>query len=394
MRHTILAAALALAPLPVLADPAAISAGIAKDGIAATIETLAALPAPSPEEAFALAGLRFLGGVEAALQLRWQTGAAANWSELPILRLPIPDNPAARPLTGTDITDLLTHLDQDMEAARSALRTLGDADLGLEIALADLWFDINMNGRRDDGEAVADVAGLTLGLRGIGPGPVVRFDGSDAAWLSAYSHFLSAFANLALAYDPAPAVDRVIASSAAMKDLWGDTPPPNAWDYMFGQQVDRVAMVLQALAQAPDAARTQKAHDHLLAMITENRRFWALVEAETDNDREWVPNETQQSALGIMLPPGTGASWQAVLADAERMLKGELLVPHWRYGAEGGIDIARLFAEPPALDLVGMVQGEVFLPYARKGALISTESWDEFSRLVQGDAMLFAVFFN
>jgi hypothetical protein len=179
-----------------------------------------------------------------------------------------------------------------------------------------------------------------------------------------------------------------------MQALWGTTPLPNAMEMMFGRQVDRVAMILEALETPPDPSQTQAAHAHLLAMIAENRRFWSLVEAETDNDREWVPNDRQTSGLGLPVPPGTGTRWQAVLADAEGLLTGKLLVPHWRYGAEAGIDLQAMFLTPPAIDVVAFVQGEGLLPYARKGPRVSPDNWQQFERLMQGDAGLFAVFLN
>lgn len=394
MRAALTALCLTLAT-PALAD-LSLSSEIARNGLTPTAARLAALPSPTPQDRFALAGLRFLTGVQRALQLRWQTGVRADWSELPILRLPIPENPAPRPLTGADIAALFEGLAADMDAARAALP---DQDFALEIALNDLWFDIDGNGLRSEGESLSAVAGMTLaGAARFGfqpvQNPVIRFDTADAAWLSAYTHFLQGFAEAALAYNPAPAVDRILASSAAMQALWGTTPPPNALDMMFGRQVDRVAMILGALATRPDPALARSAHAHLLAMIADNRRFWALVEAETDNDREWVPNDRQQSGLGLPVPQGTGARWQAVLADAEGLLTGKLLIPHWRYGAEAGIDLSALFRNPPAIDPVAFVQGEGLLPYARKGPRVSPDNWLQFQRLVQGDAGLFAVFLN
>ena len=163
---------------------------------------------------------------------------------------------------------------------------------------------------------------------------------------------------------------------------------------MFGRQVDRVAIILHALATKPDPALAASAHDHLLATIRENRRFWSLVEVETDNDSEWIPNDRQVSGLGLNMPPGTGAHWQAILADAEAILTGQLLVPHWRYGAEAGIDVSLMFRDPPRVDLVAMVQGEGFLPYVRKGPQASAQSWREFENLVWGDSLLFAIFLN
>jgi hypothetical protein len=224
--------------------------------------------------------------------------------------------------------------------------------------------------------------------------PVIRFDTADAAWLTAYTHFLSGFVSTALAYDPEPAIQRVMDSSAAIYALWGDTPPPNALDMMFGRQVDRVAMVLFALSKTPDQTLALDAHGHFLSMIEENRRFWTLVGLEDDNDREWVPNDRQTSGLGLNVPPGTGERWQAVLADAEALLKGEALIPHWRFGAEAGINLKKAFENPPAVDLVTWIQGEGLLPYAEKGRRISADSWNDFERLVSGDAILFAVFLN
>jgi hypothetical protein len=391
--------ALALAML--LATPVAaetISEEIARAGLAPTEARLAALASPSNEDLFALAGLRFLGGIEQALQLRWKTGVKADWSELPVLRLPIPENPDAIPFQAADFTALIRNLDADMEASREALTRLGDKPFALPIRVADLWFDINANGARDPGESLAEVTGMALGGgRGMGvqvEDPVITFDTADAAWLAAYTHFLSGFSATALAYDPEPAIQRVIDSSQAIYGFWGTTPPHNAMDMMFGRQVDRAAMVLHALSRTPDKALAQDAYDHFLAMIQENRRFWALVALETDNTGEWVPNDTQTSGLGLRMPPGTGDRWQAVLADAEKLLKGEVLIPHWRFGAEAGINLKKAFENPPAIDLVTFIQGEGLLPYAEKGPQMSMQSWRDFEDFVQGDAMLFAVFLN
>jgi hypothetical protein len=391
-----LAFALALAAAPATAET--LSDEIGRTGLGTTEARLASLPSPTNEELFALAGLQFLGGIEAALQLRWQTGVQADWSELPILRLPIPENPGARPFAPADFTALLTGLDARMEESRAALTRLGDKPFALDIRLADLWFDINLNDTRDAGEDIGAVTGLTLGGgRMIGvqiEDPVITFDTADAAWLHAYTHFLSGFVSTARAYEPEPAIQRVLDSSRAIYALWGDTPPKNAMDMMFGRQVDRVAMILHALSGTPDRALAQDAHGHFLSMIQENRRFWSLVALEADNKDEWVPNENQASGMGIMMPPGTGERWQAVLADAEKLLTGEVLIPHWRFGAEAGINLRKMFEDPPPVDLITWIQGEGFLPYAEKGPQVSPASWNDFESLVQGDAMLFAVFLN
>ena len=78
---------------------------------------------------------------------------------------------------------------------------LGDKPFALEIVLGDLWFDINANGAQDEGEDIGSVTGLTLGGgRMIGVDmidPAITFDTADAAWLAAYTHFLSGFTSTA-----------------------------------------------------------------------------------------------------------------------------------------------------------------------------------------------------
>ena len=49
---------------------------------------------------------------------------------------------------------------------------------------------------------------------------------------------------------------------------------------------------------------------------------------------------------------------------------------------------------PAPLDLVTVIQGEGLLPFAEKGERASPFAWNEFTRVVEGDAMLFALFLN
>jgi hypothetical protein len=77
-----------------------------------------------------------------------------------------------------------------------------------------------------------------------------------------------------------------------------------------------------------------------------------------------------------------------------RPWEGRLLVPHWRMGAEAGLNLKKMFENPPAIDIITFVQGEGLLPYAEKGTRVTATSWRDFESFMQGDAMLFAVFLN
>jgi len=401
------AALILLAAGPVGAETA-VSQAIARNGIAATLHQIESLDRPyTPAERFALAGLRFLSGIETALQLEWRTGmdqaltGPGTTLDLPILRLPLPPNPAPDPFTGALVTQLFADLDTGMEAARKDLATLPEGtDFALEIAFADLWFDVNANGARDGGEYAATLLGPQLMGRQWAerdpalPLPVIRFDTADAAWLAAYTHLLSGLSNAILAYDPAASIDRVLAARVAL----GVLPPAPGREYDFegavGQFMDGLAMVEGAVNQPPDAGRARAAKAQFLAMIDQNRRFWTLVAQETDNDREWVPGEGQTSALGLDLPQGTGDSWQAVLADAEALLTGRLLIPYWR-GAEGqGLNLGRMFDDPRPVSISGWLQGWAAVPYFEKGPVVSDQNLRRFEEMMLGNAGLMAVFLN
>ena len=387
------ALALTLAAGPAAAD---LSADIAANGLAATEAALAG--ASSDADRMALAGVRFLRGVERALQTRWTHGIAAERTEIPVLRLPIPPNPAPAPFTPAVIPAMFAALQADMEGTRAALTPLPDGDWGVTLRLGDLWFDIDGNGARGRGEGLIEVAGRALaGLGRVERAPrgvAVRFDAADAAWLLAYTHLLTAVTNAALAYDLETAIAGVAANRARLDAIYTAGQPVNALNALFGTQADRLLVLWRMLAQTPDAARAQAVRADILAMVAANRTFWTRVAAETDDADEWVPNEAQTSALGIALPPGTADAWQAVLADAEALMTGARLMPHWRLGGGAGINLARFLDAPAPIDPVEWAHGAGALPWAEPGPRVTPESWQAFARLVRGDTLMFVLFLN
>lgn len=391
---------LALAATTARADTA-LSDRVAAEGLRATEAALAALPTPSPSDRFALGGVRFLAGIERALQLRYRVGLSEGMavaSGLPVLRLPIGENPAPKPFQPAMIDDLFRGVGSDMAGAIEALAGIRDTDeAAVEIDTADLWFDIDGDGARAPGEGVMEVAGWALS-GGFGmevPSTTIRFDTADGAWLSAYAHLLSAVSDAILAVGPSEAIGRVLEARTSFEAL--GLPPPQ-YDFLFGndmaQTADLVAMFVMAVEGQPDPERTRALRDHLLATVQDNRRFWTLVAREGDNDREWIPNKRQQSATGLPFPPDTGARWLAVLSDAEAVLRGDLLIPFWRVGPGAGLDLNAFLENPPELDVAGMIQGSTFAPYLKAGRLADGRNLMIFEQLVQGDSALYAVMLN
>lgn len=400
MRHIFIALCLSTTPAALNAET--LSAEIGRAGLAPTEARLAALPSPTDEERFALGGVRFLRAIEISFQIRWQNGMTDRTGMLPLLRLPVPDNPAPAPFDAGAVAEIFRQAETTLTGAHQVLETIPDtADFGLTVNLADLWFDVNGNATRDPEEGLLDIAGpALLGWQWTQrdpatPAPVIRFDVADAAWLAAYAHGLQAISQVVLAYDPTEPVARILATRARLQEH-GPLPP----DMLFGSQnggldsFDMIALALATLNQQPDAARMVAARDNLLAAVGQNRIFWTRVAAETDNQAEWLPNDKQTSALGPTVPPGTGAVWQGVLADGEALLKGEKLVPYWRSGDGAGINLAKVFTEPRPVDVPGWIQGWAAMPYYQAGETVSAENWGRFESLIGGDAMLMGLWLN
>lgn len=388
----------ALLSAPVLAD-GDYSAMIAEVGLAQTEANLTALPDKTPSDMFALGGVQFLGAVEGALQNLYATQVnqqMAQDSNLPFLRLPLPPNPDAAPFHPALIEEVFANALTDLEGSLAALDTITDNDdVAVTIDTGDLWFDINANGSRDDGEDFFAVAGFQMNRQlsdAIKP-PVVRFDTSDAAWLSAYAHLLSGVSETILAVDPTAAITRVVDSTAAINAL-GASEPRTYLSRDEGMWVDLLAMFIHAIEGQPDVDRSRAAHAHFLGMIDDNQTFWTRVAAETDNKLEWIPNPSQTSVLPMPFPAEIGAQWRAVLAEAEAVLKGDLLIPHWRIGNGAGINLAEAMQNPPEIDIIAIIQGEGILPFAERGPQVSWQSLRSFNRMLSGDAALYMIVLN
>lgn len=403
MRRLILPALLALLPLSAAAQdsapklpqtpaPAAdpISAEIAAKGLGSVLAELEALPDPAPKERFALAGVEFLAGVEQSL--RWQAQAGGARFLMPFLStIPGGFTPKTEAITPDAINRQSADLLTAMQRANTALDGLAEGEpFALAINLDDLWFDLNGDGARQPNEnAVPMLAGVFMprAPRQATPAPrIVQFDNADAAWLSAYTHLVSGSAEMVLAFDPQPAIEKILATYARIQASREAAARAGGLDMPvagpFDSFIDPFAALLDTLRHQPDPARTRAARDHWLAMIKDNRTFWMLLDAETDNQAEWIPSDRQAQALGVEFPDGLGATWLGVLDDAEALLTGQRSVPFWR--APIGIDIAAWLDNPAPLDATGVIQGWAFEPYFTDTPVVDPENWSRFADIVGG----------
>lgn len=283
-----------------------------------------------------------------------------------------------------------------MAAAEQVLADIEDgADVSLSIALTDLWLDVNADGVRQprSEDLVALIGGL--GRRGARDSPpvIVTFDTADAAWLAAYANLISAFAEMILAFDPTEPLARINDAEARIEAM-----RPRNSRTMFDQfrpTLNYAAVVIQSLGQQPDGAALVRAAGHFRALFAQNRTAWLRIQSETDDQNEWIPNDRQRSALGLEFPEGTGAAWLEVLADLEKVLNGELLLPHPVLGEGVGISLARYLESPGPIDVSAWLHGHGAVDYLESGSVLSPRSWSMFERLVgRRNSILFAVILN
>lgn len=440
-----------------LAVPGAAAADVSVDirdrGLAGARADLEARAERGADEQFALAGLRFLEAIERAYVARYRHGLSAGNLPFPLFQGVLPDNPEPEDLRPETIRDVTSRFLDDMASVGAALDAIPDeADPVVVLNLPDLWFDVDADGSRGPREGMIDlVAPVLLGQFGVwrleerlAEDPTlsdprqasIRFDRSDVFWLAAYSEVLQGAAELVLAFDPTVEIAKVQDFQAAIAR---QAPAPGGMfseeqraafrealrasnpdlteaeieasiDQLasrtgtaglggsplagLGNVADLLSIVIETLRHDPDPARIRKARDHFLAMIEENRRFWTALAAETDNENEWIPNPNQTAALGLDLPGEVGQAWLAVLDDMEAVLKGEKLIPFWRFAPGHGIDLSAYVETPAPLPIIDWAQGSAALPYAAEGEVLNPESWRAFEGLVRGQSGLMVILLN
>lgn len=320
---------------------------------------------------------------------------------LPILRLPVPDNPDPPVVKLDDLNHLLEDFAANLAAARQTLEAV-KGEVQLSIPITQLALDFNADRVTGEKERLGDVL---FELRMINPRPTavvadaytVDFDYSDVQWLIAYTHLLSGFAEFMLAWDAKELFDH--AGHLLFKRV--ESPyefleGQGGFDMQFDSIADLAAFLHTARFGVRDAERLEKSRRHFLAAIAGSRRTMQLIAGETDQSREWIPGPRQRAALpNIQVTQDVIDSWLRFLDDAEGVLEGEKLIPFWRSADGRGVNLRRALAEPREFDLVLWLQGTAAVPYLeRDKPLASGESFRRMQRVTDGNFWTFAVWFN
>ena len=367
---------------------------------------------PADDQArFGLGTLQFVRAVEHLAQSLYQFGAVGPKSRLtqqvPFLRIAVPENPQPDKVRYADVRRMLQNLLDDLTAAEKTLADIKDERVKLPLHFGLIRLDVNGDGKSADGEVLWKIyANLNRGIRlGDQFAPehaeafVIAFDYGDVHWLRGYCHLLSSMCETILAYDQQDLFNAVAHQlfdnpdvPTLPKNVIIRQDPNNPW---MDDIADAIAAIHLSRFPLKEPERMKSALAHLEQVIALSRDSWKSIQAETDDDREWIPNSKQTGVIpGVRVTEEMIGGWHGFLDEAEKMLSGKKLIPHWRFNAEHGINLRRVFLEPREFDVVLWAHGSAAVPYAEKGIVVRGETWNRLESIFGGQFIGFAFWFN
>lgn len=405
-------------------------------------------PADSQAQ-FALGTAQFLGAVEGLGQGLYRHGLTNQYdnlygipsvTSLPFLRLPVGDNPDPEPFTAATFRQILIEFDRRLMLADATLAAVPGGPVSLPLAVQDIALDFNGDGKAGANEALPAIIYSISGVRLSDEFPVVGFDESDVTWLRGYAHLLGGITDILLAHDWTETINLTFQSAFPASNLpsapldaqrpalmaerqanaapdggchglgynWSDHSPEAEADrervrrcwaadsaLTYGGIGDLVAFIHLFRWPVVEPDRLQEARLHFLTMISFSRQSWASILAETDDDHEWVPSPRQTNLFPRMrVTDEIVKGWQQFLDQAEAVLDGKLLLPHWRFDRSQGLNLRRMLEEPRTLDPVLLLSGVGAIPYMEKGPLSPDSTLNTGLNLVEGGLLAYFLWFN
>jgi hypothetical protein len=367
---------------------------------------------PADDEALAALGMaRFALAIERLGQAFHRHGLQPNAEiglGIPLLRLPVPENPNPAPIGYAELREIYRRLTVDLARAREPLSQVRADRFTIVVDLNAVRLDLDGDGRGSDVESLGAIVTALQTMRPIRRGQAVpqlgawevAFDRADMIWLTGYSHVIAAVADFVLAHDWRDGFLAVghlfFPRIEGGSGIAGRSNPGPEMGGPSGSAIaDLVTLVHLARWPVVEPERMGDVRRHLLSAVALSRANWDAILAETDDDREWLPSPRQRSAAVTMLEVTDEriAAWRRGLDALESLLEGRSLLGHWRL--DGGIDLRRVFEEPRTFDLVLWMTGHAALPYLRDGGRpVSSATWQELQRAFGGSFLGFAAWFN
>lgn len=379
----------------------ALSQAQVERGAAQLAEALSGQP-EDDELRFGTGFLQFANAVENLGQSWYQYGLRSQGpltGILPILRLPVPDNPLPTPINNAQARQVLEQFEADILLAEATLASITEDTVKLGVNLGRAYLDFDANGQGSDPEALWHIYS-ELSRSQITAAQAANFritlDAGDVQWLRGYCHLLAAVLDFYLAHD-----DSMLFDHAA--HLFFQTPEipypflseQSSEEFFSGAFLDAIALVHLVNLPIIDRDRPASALAHLQQVTALSRQTWDLYLQETDDDHEWIPNPQQTGVVpGGPITFEIIDQWLAFLDEADAILSGDRLLPFWRGTEPVGVNLQRIFTEPQTFDAVRWAQGTAAAPYLETGSLTDPDFWWQLMAAFDGNFLFFALWFN
>jgi hypothetical protein len=401
-------AALMFSAMPATAGPSgdllreSLYAGDLQKGLA----TLTPLAESDPEARFGLAMLELVSGVEHFAQTLYRHGLTPpNAGPMtPTVMLPVPPNPSPEPWDYEGVRQMFEALVADLDKARAAFETAAaEGDYAIVIDPLQIRLDLNGDGAVQPEESIGGMIRLMTGApfgqdnEADALKHEIGFDRADAFWLAGYSDVIAAQADFLLAHDFSDFVNAVFHRFFPKADF-------PMQDYSKGGQLvmdpetdrgiaDIVAAVHAISWPVTDSARLAGVLARMKAVIGYSRQNWDAILAETDDNHELLPSPKQTPPVPeAKVDDAKVAAWRATLDQADRILNGELLVPHWRFVQ--GFDLKAYFETAKRTDLVMILTGYGAVPFLKDGPIASPQDFRETQQAFGSNWLGYAFWFN
>ncbi len=227
----------------------------------------------------------------------------------------------------------------------------------------------------------------------------IAFDRADVDWLRGYCHLLSALSEVMLAYDGQGLFEvsahRLFQHAKVPHEflLEPNRNPQGGWSH-FEEIADVVAFIHMLRFPLVEPKRMPVALAHIEQTLSLSRQMWKRIQAETDNDREWIPGPKQTGTINVYVSQEMLDNWLRALDEAEQIVRGKKLIPFWRGKPARGVNLRKVFLEPRQLDIVLWVQGTAATPYLEEGVLTQPDTWQQLNEAFDGQFLGFGFWFN
>jgi hypothetical protein len=318
----------------------------------------------------------------------------------------------AEPLTYEGLRAILETLVDDLDGARAALAIAAESgDYVIELDVLEITLDTD--GDPDTpGETIGRLMAANFGVDPdslVVPGKtkpdavtvsptLIGFDRADAIWLQGYAQIAAVQADFLLAHDFSDMFHATMHRVFPDADLPMQPYSRGAGTLMLDAQSDAeiadvIAFIHTFNFPIIDRERFAGVHDRLKAITALSRANWEAILAETDDNRELVPSPDQTSIIpDLEVTEEVVAAWHETLDTVDRVLDGELLIPHWRF--RQGVDLSAYFAGAERTDLVMLFTGYDALPFLAEGPIASEADFRAGLEVFGDDFPLFAIWFN